>query len=821
MAKTVLTILLSNICSLLAYAQTVSIDATATGRRQVIDGFGTCLAGTNGEKTWMQNLYYDDAYCSVLRLDLVPRFKAPYSDFTYNSPWFHNSPALPGPDNNNVRTYANAADYTRSFAGRQAQIALMGADIDQNILAFDLNADLPRVGGVMAKKGLEKKAQLGDFKLIGSIWSPAPWLKISSGNAYGPSGGILPAQGTPYPFIWADNFAGGKLDVSNTPRAEFGNTSALTQFARSTAAYVRGFQNKNGVQFYALSIQNELNFETFYNSCTYPLSSQYIAALKAVRAEFDKYADLAPIKLIGPEDLLGGDAFGMWQYGGGDATVHKNLQYLTELAKDPAAQAAVDFYCIHGYASDGVSSGGANATVWDWWANGWSSSPAGGIPANVKGFRAYNKRSWMTETSGENAAWLFPASGFPNDGAFSVALKIHQALTTGYQSGWVYWQFADDSAIGASTLTDEQSGANTGKYTAFKHFSRYIRPNAVRLESSVSGGSNVSVSSYLHEGNKTLTVVLVNTSSSAQTVTVNVPSLAFGTGSFQAYTSSNGSFWQNTTLAPSAGKVSLAIPGYGVATLFATEAASTNLRNPENPSNTVGGVNYAYYEGTWDYLPNFASLSSIKTGTATGFELSARNRDDNFAFKFSGFINVPTDGTYTFYTSSDDGSKLLIGSTEVVNNDGLHASQERSGTIGLKAGKHAITVTFFEKSGGQVLTASYSGPGIGKTTIPTSALFRSSGSARTAELELNRSAAVLLYPNPAKAELHVSLPNASEGAVSVVLATPLNVPVLKETHVLGADKQLTLWVDRVKAGLYSVTITQGTETFVKPVLVVH
>jgi hypothetical protein len=450
-----------------------------------------------------------------------------------------------------------------------------------------------------------------------------------------------------------------------------------------------------------------------------------------VRAEFNKYPDLADIKLTGPEDLLGDNAYALWQFGGGESTVHKNLQYLTELAKDPAAQAAVDFYCIHGYASDGVSSGGGNATAWDWWANGWGASPAGGIPANVKGFRAYNKRSWMTETSGENAAWLFPATGFPNDGGFSIALKMHQALTTGQQSAWVYWQMGDGSATGASTLTDETSQTNSAKYAAFKHFSRYIRPNAVRLESTVSGANNLSVSSYLHEADQSLTVVLVNGNSSAQTVTVNVPATSFTLSSFQTYTSSNGSLWQSSNLAVAAGKVTVSLPAYGVATLYGKGTGTTtpppvsNLRTPENPANTVNGLNYAYYEGAWSVLPNFTTLAPVKTGTVAAVDLAPRNRDDDFAFTYSGFIDVPADGTYTFYTSSDDGSRLLIGNTEVVANDGLHAEQERSGTIGLKAGKHAISVSFFERSGGQVLTASYSGPGIGKTTIPAAALYRS------------------------------------------------------------------------------------------------
>ena len=151
---------------------------------------------------------------------------------------------------------------------------------------------------------------------------------------------------------------------------------------------------------------------------------------------------------------------------------------------------------------------------------------------------------------------------------------------------------------------------------------------------------------------------------------------------------------------------------------------TASLRDPENPANAVSGLDYSYYEGNWDALPNFGALTPVKTGTASQADLSPRNRDDNFGLQFRGYVNVPTDGQYTFYTNSDDGSKLFIGTTQVVDNDGGHAEQERSGTIGLKAGRHAITIPYYEGGGGQALSVSYSGPGVSKQTIPASALFR-------------------------------------------------------------------------------------------------
>ena len=128
----------------LGIAQTVHPDTSAAGRAQAIDGFGTCLSGTEAQQTWWQDLYFDDLAASMLRMDIVPRFKSPYSDHHYNSPWFSNDPALPGPENNNVRTYTNATDYGRSYAGRNAVIAVMGPDIDQNVAYFDYDDSGPQ-----------------------------------------------------------------------------------------------------------------------------------------------------------------------------------------------------------------------------------------------------------------------------------------------------------------------------------------------------------------------------------------------------------------------------------------------------------------------------------------------------------------------------------------------------------------------------------------------------------------------------------------------------------------------------------------------------
>ena len=579
------------------FSQNIQVSIQTGERQQVMDGFGAHQGNNETNTGWWQQLYYDDLGASIYRVDLTPRLIAPYSNLSYHSPWFMGSatksvfnledPANPnGPENNRVRSYSGPQDYGRSFGGLQSPIAVMGPDIDKNVSYFSY----PNDGAIAA--GISRKGQLGDFKLIGAIWSPLPWVKVSSGNTYNQNWWPGPVAGTPWPFIWGGNFAGGRLDVSDIPLTVFddsalggaGPTSALKQFARSTAAYIRGFQQHFGVQFYAISIQNELNFEQYYNSATYPLSAQYLIALKAIRAEFDQYNDLKSIRLMGPEDLLGGDAYGLWEYGGANGPIHKNLQYLRNIAADPIAAAALDFFCIHGYDSDGASSSGASTTGWNRWANGWQASPAPGIPANVKGFTAFNKKSWMTETSGEKAAWLYPATGFPNNGAWSIALKIHQALTAGRESAWLYWTFTEsDTGGGVSdyALSNSTAGSNAPKYVAAKHFFKYIRPNAFRVNTEVSGSSDLQVSAFVHDENQSMTMVLVNTAATSKTATLSLLGTGASPISFNAYTSSNGNYWQQSTLPVLNHTLTVTTPGYGVVTLYGTGYTSSTQESAD------------------------------------------------------------------------------------------------------------------------------------------------------------------------------------------------------------------------------------------------
>jgi hypothetical protein len=120
-----------------------------------------------------------------------------------------------------------------------------------------------------------------------------------------------------------------------------------------------------------------------------------------------------------------------------------------------------------------------------------------------------------------------------------------------------------------------------------------------------------------------------------------------------------------------------------------------------------------YYElpGIPDRLPDFAALKPASTGTVAAIDPAPRKRDQNFALRFTGWFTAPADGLYTFHTTSDDGSRLWIGDTLVVDNDGAHPAQTRSGRIALKAGTHPFTVGYQQGGGEFSLRVEVEGPG--------------------------------------------------------------------------------------------------------------
>lgn len=136
------------------------------------------------------------------------------------------------------------------------------------------------------------------------------------------------------------------------------------------------------------------------------------------------------------------------------------------------------------------------------------------------------------------------------------------------------------------------------------------------------------------------------------------------------------------------------------------------------------GIEYWYYEP--DKNIDLGSVNNTKlkgSGIVNNISLEKKQRKDKFAFRFEGYIKIAKDGFYTFFTQSDDGSKLFIDDVEIVNNDGDHGTEEKSGKAVLKKGFHKIRVVYFDSGGDNDLKVLMQQDEGGKKELPASILF--------------------------------------------------------------------------------------------------
>lgn len=150
-----------------------------------------------------------------------------------------------------------------------------------------------------------------------------------------------------------------------------------------------------------------------------------------------------------------------------------------------------------------------------------------------------------------------------------------------------------------------------------------------------------------------------------------------------------------------------------------------------NESDCFGEITYEFYDVSPDSntVDNIPTTGALATGVFPSFDVDALQNlvdpgdRERFSIRYQGFILIENADTYTFFTSSDDGSKLFIDGIEVVDNDGAHGVRERSGSLFLNSGFHQITVLFFERTGGEFLSVSYQSSTIAKVQIPFDIIF--------------------------------------------------------------------------------------------------
>ena len=105
-------------------------------------------------------------------------------------------------------------------------------------------------------------------------------------------------------------------------------------------------------------------------------------------------------------------------------------------------------------------------------------------------------------------------------------------------------------------------------------------------------------------------------------------------------------------------------------------------------------------------LPDFSKLRPVGSIYTPYLCVPPRSFDEGFpgvtdrfewfAIDYNGRFWVSTPGKYRFALASDDGSILYIDGHKVIQNDHQHPVIEKTNSVKLKAGVHAIRVSYFQ-----------------------------------------------------------------------------------------------------------------------------
>jgi hypothetical protein len=166
--------------------------------------------------------------------------------------------------------------------------------------------------------------------------------------------------------------------------------------------------------------------------------------------------------------------------------------------------------------------------------------------------------------------------------------------------------------------------------------------------------------------------------------------------------------------------------------------SDSNVLGVDGPPTFVGGLFGEYWNasffgsalsGCTTYTsPVTPSLAPTKTvtdpqvsfGTSVAWNWHPLGTGNEFSAKWIGGIMIPTNGTYSFQLSSDDGSWLYLDSALVLNHGGPHSLSDIPGSASLPLtdGLHQIEIDYYETCGPPSgVTLSWTPPGLADSAL--------------------------------------------------------------------------------------------------------
>jgi hypothetical protein len=150
------------------------------------------------------------------------------------------------------------------------------------------------------------------------------------------------------------------------------------------------------------------------------------------------------------------------------------------------------------------------------------------------------------------------------------------------------------------------------------------------------------------------------------------------------------------------------------------------------PGPMLPGLNIQIYPGAWTELPDFSKEKAVLTGDSPNLNANAQGFT-KYGVTWDGFLDIPADGGYTFHLMARDGARVLIDGMEVVRTGPPFAQVCGSpgnairydrGSLGLRAGHHALHIEALHFASEGAPRLLWEGPGLPIADVPPTAYTR-------------------------------------------------------------------------------------------------
>jgi hypothetical protein len=166
----------------------------------------------------------------------------------------------------------------------------------------------------------------------------------------------------------------------------------------------------------------------------------------------------------------------------------------------------------------------------------------------------------------------------------------------------------------------------------------------------------------------------------------------------------------------------------GTATTTSTPTNTSTNTATSTPTATVCPTSGTGLLGEYFFNQDLTSVKHYQVDPTVNFNWGgspmAGMPATNFSVRWLGWIQAPYTGTYTFTTKTDDGSRLWVNNSLVVDWWNDQGATNRSGTISLNACTiYPIKMEYYQNTGGDSAILKWTVPGSSSVVIPSTNLY--------------------------------------------------------------------------------------------------